>query len=135
MFAKSEKIEAVGSKHIPLFARPNPAIVTLEGVAKADIKQYQPVMVNISTNEVSLFTGAQVSTQSLRLGIAAYPAKNNQPISFYLEGYFNTAALDVSAIASYGAIGVPDRAAKLNAAAGNGLYFDGSVAEQPVTNV
>ena len=135
MFAKSEKIEAVGAKHIPLFARPNPAVVTLEGVAKADIKQYQPVMVDISTYEVTLFDGNRVSSQSLRLGIAAYPAKNNQPITVYLEGYINTAALDVSAIASYGAIGVPDRAAKLNAASSNGLYFDGSVANQPVTNV
>lgn len=135
MFAKSEKIEAVGAKHIPLFARPNPKIVTLTGVAKADIKQYQPVMFTLGNSNVVPFTATGVSTQGSRLGIAAFSAKNNEPVEVYLEGYFNVAALDVSAIAAYRTIGMADRAAGLNAAASNGLYFDGSVAEQPVTNV
>lgn len=95
MFAKSENIKAVGGEHIPLFAKQTPLPVTVSATAAMEIQQYalcyltNAGKVNVITN----LEGAQPLSNDKQLCIAAFAAKNGEPVSVYTHGTFNIDAL------------------------------------------
>lgn len=94
MFAKSEKITGVGGEHIPLFAKQTPLPVTEVLVAEHSIEQYMLVVVTpagkVKQSAADLF---QPLSNGNRLGVIAYPAKANEPVSTYVHGTFNINAI------------------------------------------
>lgn len=102
MFAKSEKITAVGGGHIPLFAKQTPLPVTVTAKATAAVEQYQ--LCKLSNNgtvtpitAVSGFVALPVGEQ---ICIAAYNAEANKGVSVYTQGTFNINAIVVN-VAEY----------------------------------
>lgn len=95
MFAKSEKITAVGGEHIPLFAKQTPLPVTVSATANGEIQQYALCHLS-NTGKVTVITdleGAQQLSNDKQLCIAAFAAKNGEPVSVYTHGTFNIDAL------------------------------------------
>lgn len=95
MFAKSEKITAVGGTHIPLFAKQTPLPVTVSATASGAIEQYALCHLS-NAGKVSVITdleGAQALSNDKQLCIAAFAAKANEPVSVYTHGTFNINAL------------------------------------------
>nr|DAV58294.1 MAG TPA: hypothetical protein [Caudoviricetes sp.] len=95
MFAKSEKITAVGGEHIPLFAKQTPLPVTVSAKATENVSQYQ-VCILKNDGTVSAVTGlTNISplSNTQQLCIAAFAAKSNEPVSVYTHGTFNINAL------------------------------------------
>ena len=95
MFAKSEKITAVGGEHIPLFAKQTPLPVTVSATASGAIQQYALCHLS-NAGKVSIITdleGAQAVSNDKQLCIAAFAAKANEPVSVYTHGTFNINAL------------------------------------------
>lgn len=95
MFAKSEKITAVGGEHIPLFAKQTPLPVTVSAKASGEIKQYQLCHLK-NDGTVSIIdelVGAQPLSNDKQLCIAAFAAKGGEPVSVYTHGTFNIDAL------------------------------------------
>lgn len=95
MFAKSEKITAVGGEHIPLFAKQTPLPVTVSATASGEIQQYTLCHLS-NAGKVTAITdleGAQPLSNDKQLCIAAFAAKNGEPVSVYTHGTFNIDAL------------------------------------------
>lgn len=95
MFAKSEKITAVGGEHIPLFAKQTPLPVTVSATAGMEIQQYALCYLTNAgkVNVVTDLEGAQPLSNDKQLCIAAFAAKNGEPVSVYTHGTFNIDAL------------------------------------------
>lgn len=95
MFAKSENIKAVGGEHIPLFAKQTPLPVTVSATASGEIQQY--ALCHLSNagkvNVITDLEGAQPLSNDKQLCIAAFAAKNGEPVSVYTHGTFNINAL------------------------------------------
>lgn len=95
MFAKSEKITAVGGEHIPLFAKQTPLPVTVSAIASGAVEQY--ALCHLANNgKVSVITdleGVQALSNDKQLCITAFAAKANEPVSVYTHGTFNINAL------------------------------------------
>lgn len=95
MFAKSENIKAVGGEHIPLFAKQTPLPVTVSATASTEIQQYALCHLS-NAGKVTVITdleGAQPLSNDKQLCIAAFAAKNGEPVSVYTHGTFNIDAL------------------------------------------
>lgn len=95
MFAKSEKITAVGGKHIPLFAKQTPLPVTVSATAGMEIQQYGLCHLS-NAGKVTVITdleGAQPLSNDKQLCVAAFAAKSGEPVSVYTHGTFNIDAL------------------------------------------
>lgn len=95
MFAKSEKITAVGGEHIPLFAKQTPLPVTVSATAYTEIQQYALCHLSNAGN-VTVITdleGAQPLSNDKQLCVAAFAAKSGEPVSVYTHGTFNIDAL------------------------------------------
>lgn len=95
MFAKSEKITAVGGKHIPLFAKQTPLPVTVSATASGEIQQYALCHLS-NAGKVTVITdleGAEPLSNDKQLCVAAFAAKNGEPVSVYTHGTFNIDAL------------------------------------------
>lgn len=95
MFAKSEKITAVGGEHIPLFAKQTPLPVTVSATASTEIQQYALCHLS-NAGKVTVITdleGAQPLSNDKQLCVAAFAAKNGEPVSVYTHGTFNINAL------------------------------------------
>ena len=95
MFAKSENIKAVGGEHIPLFAKQTPFPVTVSATASGEIQQYALCHLS-NAGKVTVITnleGAQSLSNDKQLCIAAFAAKNGEPVSVYTHGTFNIDAL------------------------------------------
>lgn len=95
MFAKSENIKAVGGEHIPLFAKQTPLPVTVSATASGEIQQYALCHLS-NAGKVTVITdseGAQPLSNDKQLCIAAFAAKNGEPVSVYTHGTFNIDAL------------------------------------------
>ena len=91
MFAKSEKITAVGGEHIPLFAKQTPLPVTVSATASGEIQQYALCYLS-NAGKVTVITdleGAQPLSNDKQLCVAAFAAKNGEPVSVYTHGTFN----------------------------------------------
>lgn len=137
MFAMSEKQNA-GVALTPIFSRANPAVVTLEGTAAGNIKQYQVVTYNMGTRKVTPVTSAGSSNTSntVRLAVAAFPAKTGEGVTVYIEGFININAIDVSAITDIASSATADKVNTLNTLAGSsGIYFDDSVLVRDTTDL
>ena len=95
MFAKSENIKAVGGEHIPLFAKQTPLPVTVSATASSEIQQY--ALCHLSNagrvTVINDLEGAQPLSNDKQLCIAAFAAKNGEPVSVYTHGTFNIDAL------------------------------------------
>nr|DAR92785.1 MAG TPA: hypothetical protein [Caudoviricetes sp.] len=95
MFAKSEKITAVGGEHIPLFAKQTPLPVTVSATASGEIQQYALCHLS-NAGKVTVITdleGAQPLSNDKQLCVAAFAAKSGEPVSVYTHGTFNIDAL------------------------------------------
>lgn len=95
MFAKSENIKAVGGEHIPLFAKQTPFPVTVSATASGEIQQYALCHLS-NAGKVTIIddlVGAQALSNDKQLCIAAFAAKNGEPVSVYTHGTFNIDAL------------------------------------------
>lgn len=95
MFAKSEKITAVGGEHIPLFAKQTPLPVTVSATASGEIQQYALCHLS-NAGKVTVITdleGAQPLSNDKQLCVAAFAAKSGEPVSVYTHGTFNINAL------------------------------------------
>ena len=95
MFAKSEKIAAVGGTHIPLFAKQTPLPVTVTAKATSAVEQYQLCRLkNDGTiTIVDDLIGAGPLGNNAQLCVAAFAAKTNESVSVYTHGTFNINAL------------------------------------------
>ena len=137
MFAMSEKQNA-GVALTPIFSRANPAVVTLEGLATAEIKQYQVVTYNMTNRSVALLTSnaSTATSNTLRLGVAAFSSKANEQMTVYVEGFININAVDVSAITAIASSTAAVKVNALNTLAGSsGIYFDDSVLVRDTTDM
>lgn len=95
MFAKSENIKAVGGEHIPLFAKQTPLPATVSAAAGMEIQQYALCHLS-NAGKVTVITdleGAQPLSNDKQLCVAAFAAKNGEPVSVYTHGTFNIDAL------------------------------------------
>lgn len=95
MFAKSEKITAVGGEHIPLFAKQTPLPVTVSATASGEIQQYALCHLS-NAGKVTVITdleGSRPLSNDKQLCIAAFAAKTGEPVSVYTHGTFNIDAL------------------------------------------
>lgn len=95
MFAKSENIKAVGGEHIPLFAKQTPLPATVSATAGMEIQQYALCHLS-NAGKVTVITdleGAQPLSNDKQLCVAAFAAKNGEPVSVYTHGTFNIDAL------------------------------------------
>lgn len=95
MFAKSEKITAVGGEHIPLFAKQTPLPVTVSATAGMEIQQYALCHMS-NAGKVTVITdleGAQPLSNDKQLCVTAFAAKSGEPVSVYTHGTFNIDAL------------------------------------------
>lgn len=95
MFAKSEKITAVGGEHIPLFAKQTPLPVTVTAKATTAVEQYQLCQLkNDGTiTIVDDLIGANPLANNVQLCVTAFAAKTNESVSVYTHGTFNINAL------------------------------------------
>lgn len=95
MFAKSENIKAVGGEHIPLFAKQTPLPATVSATAGMEIQQYALCHLS-NAGKVTVITdleGDQPLSNDKQLCVAAFAAKNGEPVSVYTHGTFNIDAL------------------------------------------
>lgn len=137
MFAMSEKQNA-GIALTPIFSRANPAVVTLEGTADSEIKQYQVVTYNMADRKVKPVTsaGGANTSNTVRLAVAAFPAKANEGVTVYVEGFININAINLSAITDITGSTTADKVNALNSLAGvSGIYFDDSVLTRNTTDL
>ena len=95
MFAKSEKITAVGGEHIPLFAKQTPLPVTVSATAGMEIQQYTLCHLTNAgkVNVITDLEGVQSLSNDKQLCVAAFAAKSGEPVSVYTHGTFNINAL------------------------------------------
>lgn len=135
MFPQSEKYENVSNGNVPLFAKHVPLPATHRGTASCDIKQYQVVAFDVSSNNVAVLTQAPNDslTKSL-IGIAAYPAKTGETVTFYTHGTINVDAIDVSAISSLNDADAKAKMLALTSLGSQTLFFD-VVSTDPIQRV
>lgn len=95
MFAKSEKITAVGGEHIPLFAKQTPLPVTVSAKATQAVAQYQFCLLKNdgTVNIIDELMGINPLSNAQQLCVTAFAAKTNEPVSVYTHGTFNINAL------------------------------------------
>lgn len=95
MFAKSEKITAVGGEHIPLFAKQTPLPVTVSAKATQAVAQYQFCLLKNdgTVTIVDELMGINSLSNTQQLCVAAFAANTNEPVSVYTHGTFNINAL------------------------------------------
>lgn len=126
MFAQSEQIKNVGAGNVPLFSKHVPLPVTHRGTAESGIKQYQLVYVDDKTKKVAPVTllGGVDMYPTHSFGIAVYPAKANETVTFYVHGSINVDAIDVSAIAILKTADAKTKVVALNALGSQTLLFD-----------
>lgn len=95
MFAKSEKITAVGGEHIPLFAKQTPLPVTVSVKAAHAVAQYQFCLLKNdgTVTVIDELMGVNPLSNAQQLCVAAFAAKANEPVSVYTHGTFNINAL------------------------------------------
>lgn len=126
MFAKSEQIKNVGAGNVPLFSKHVPLPATHRGTAESEIKQYQLVHVDENSKKVAPVTvlGGAGLYPTPAFGIAAYPAKANETVTFYVHGSINVDAIDVSAIPLLKTADAKTKMAALNALGSQTLLFD-----------
>lgn len=95
MFAKSEKITAVGGEHIPLFAKQTPLPVTVSVKATQAVAQYQLCLLKNdgTVTVIDELMGVNPLSNAQQLCVAAFAAKANEPVSVYTHGTFNLNAL------------------------------------------
>ena len=95
MFAKSEKIAAVGGTHIPLFAKQTPLPVTVTAKATSAVEQYQLCQLKNDGTIIIIdnLIGANPLGNNVQLCVAAFAAKTNESVSVYTHGTFNINAL------------------------------------------
>lgn len=136
MFAKSEKEPDVGMANVPLQAKHTPALVTYYAKAGQEVKQFQPVFIDMATATATVatnFSGGQVPAPAL--AITAFPAKQGERVAVYLQGFFNVNALNLSAITALASASATEKANMLNSSGTSGIYFDDGVFTDPVQNV
>lgn len=135
MFPQSEKYENVSNGNVPLFAKHVPLPATHRGTASGDIKQYQVVAFDVSSNKVAVLTKAPNDslTKSL-IGVAAYPAKTGETVTFYTHGTINVDAIDVSAISSLNDADAKAKMLALTSLGSQTLFFD-VVSTDPIQRV
>ena len=126
MFAKSEKITAVGGEHIPLFAKQTPLPVTVSATASGEIQQY--ALCHLSNagkvNVITDLEGAQALSNDKQLCVAAFAAKSGEPVSVYTHGTFNIDAL-VYGIGFFDSINtVASKIEKLRKFNSNTIFFE-----------
>lgn len=126
MFAKSEKITAVGGEHIPLFAKQTPLPVTVSATASTEIQQYALCHLS-NAGKVTVITdleGAQALSNDKQLCVTAFAAKNGEPVSVYTHGTFNIDAL-VYGIGFFDSIStVASKIEKLRKFNSNTIFFE-----------
>lgn len=126
MFAKSEKITAVGGEHIPLFAKQTPLPVTVSAKASVEVKQYQLCHLK-NDGTVSIIDeliGIQALSNDKQLCIAAFAAKSNEPVSVYTHGTFNIDALVYDISLFNNNTTVADKLKKLRTFNSNTIFFE-----------
>ena len=126
MFAKSEKITAVGGEHIPLFAKQTPLPVTVSAKARGEVKQYQLCHLK-NDGTVSIIddlVGVQALSNDKQLCIAAFAAKDNEPVSVYTHGTFNIDALVYGIGFFESSTSVEDKLKKLRTFNSNTIFFE-----------
>lgn len=125
MFAQSEQIKNVGAGNVPLFSKHVPLPATHRGTAESEIKQYQLVYVDDVSKKVAPVTVLGMALYPMpAYGIAAYPAKANETVTFYVHGSINVDAIDVSAIPLLQTADAKTKMAALNALGSQTLLFD-----------
>ena len=126
MFAQSEQIKNVGAGNVPLFSKHVPLPVTHRGTAESEIKQFQLVHIDADSKKVAPVTelGGTELYPTPSFGIAVYPAKANETVTFYVHGSINVDAIDVSAIALLKTADAKTKMAALNALGSQTLLFD-----------
>lgn len=126
MFAKSEKITAVGGEHIPLFAKQTPLPVTVSATASTEIQQYALCHLS-NAGKVTVVTdleGVQPLSNDKQLCVAAFAAKYGEPVSVYTHGTFNIDAL-VYGIGFFDSINtVASKIEKLRRFNSNTIFFE-----------
>lgn len=126
MFAKSEKITAVGGEHIPLFAKQTPLPVTVSATASGEIQQY--ALCHLSNtgkvNVIDELEGAKPLSNDKQLCVAAFAAKNGEPVSVYTHGTFNIDALVYGIGFFENTILVADKIKKLRKFNSNTIFFE-----------
>lgn len=126
MFAKSEKITAVGGEHIPLFAKQTPLPVTVSAKASGEVKQYQLCHLK-NDGTVSIIdelVGAQALSNDKQLCIAAFAAKGDEPVSVYTHGTFNIDALVYGIGFFENSTSVEGKLKKLRSFNSNTIFFE-----------
>lgn len=126
MFAKSENIKAVGGEHIPLFAKQTPLPVTVSATASGEIQQYALCYLS-NAGKVTAITdleGAQLLSNDKQLCIAAFAAKNGEPVSVYTHGTFNIDALVYGTGFFDGIYTVASKIEKLRKFNSNTIFFE-----------
>lgn len=126
MFAKSEKITAVGGEHIPLFAKQTPLPVTVTAKAKAAVKQYQLCKLNNdgTVEPIIAVSDFQALPAGNQLCITAYDAEANKGVSVYTQGTFNVNAIVVEVGAFKNNYQNPERLEKLRLFASPVIFFE-----------
>lgn len=126
MFAKSEKITAVGGEHIPLFAKQTPLPVTVSATASSEIQQYALCHLS-NAGKVTVITdleGAIALSNGKQLCVAAFAAKSGAPVSVYTHGTFNIDAL-VYGTGFFGGMNtVASKIEKLRTFNSNTIFFE-----------
>ena len=126
MFAKSEKITAVGGEHIPLFAKQTPLPVTVSATASGEIQQY--ALCHLSNtgkvNVIDELEGAKPLSNDKQLCVAAFAAKNGEPVSVYTHGTFNIDALVYGIGFFENTTLVADKIKKLRTFNSNTIFFE-----------
>lgn len=126
MFAKSEKITAVGGEHIPLFAKQTPLPVTVSAKAKSAVKQYQLCKLNNDGTVEPIITVSdfQALPAGKQLCITAYDAEANNTVSVYTQGTFNINAIVVNVGAYNNNYSVSEKLEKLRLFASPVVFFE-----------
>ena len=126
MFAKSEKITAVGGEHIPLFAKQTPLPATVSAKAKSAVKQYQLCKLNNDGTVEPIITVSdfQALSAGKQLCITAYDAEANNTVSVYTQGTFNINAIVVNVGAFNNNYSVSEKLEKLRLFASPVVFFE-----------
>lgn len=123
MFAKSEKVAAVGEANIPLFGKQVPHPVTVNGTSRDAIKQYQLVEITTDSMQIAAATTIGQYAPTKMYGVAAYDCGATEHVTVFVEGTFNVNALDFTALTTIATRSADEKAGFLNAIGQAGLYF------------
>lgn len=126
MFAKSEKITAVGGEHIPLFAKQTPLPVTVSAKATQAVAQYQFCLLKNdgTVTIIDELMGINPLSNAQQLCVAAFAANANEPVSVYTHGTFNINALVFGTGLSNGVETVTQKLEKLRKFNSSVIFFE-----------